>query len=244
MSYTLKLTALLICTTRMVLAHTHTASFGTTTPPELCLPTEACISHRECTFGSIKVYEQVRAALYSVTGFSTACENQCTCIQNTENRVAALLEEASNPANQYLYGNNSVCNDPKIHAAMTYITANFECESVFREAQKGLFGLCGMQNGIPCMGTAHCKFQYEIDVPVPPCRQRSDPQATANYVVTILFVILCLLWTAIPIDVEMYGDGSSYGYKPLPQTTDYGFMPRRSKRLMAKGNTRDVLAAM
>jgi hypothetical protein len=167
---------------------------------EDCAPTPACQKHRECTFGTVDTYEVVRNALFSATGRSLACADACECIPTASNRVQSLRDEAA--ADPALYANNTVCNNPKLHAAMVYITGGYACETVFAEAQVPLFQLCGIMNGgngEPCQNK--CNFQYEIDVPVPPCQQRAGPQATANYVVTGLMTALAILWMWVPMDV-------------------------------------------
>jgi hypothetical protein len=61
----------------------------------LCPATEVCEAGRLCEFGRDSVYVAVRNAAYSVTGYSTACVDECSCDAAPDNRVARLLREAA-----------------------------------------------------------------------------------------------------------------------------------------------------
>lgn len=158
-----------------------------------CGPTTECDVNRICTFGSLETYDLVRARLFDYTGYPLSCINACSCTQNPSNRVQAMIDAAA--INNSLYSNNEICSDPALHAAMVFITENLPCETIFAEARAPLFGLCGTQNGAPCMGK--CTEQYQIDVPGRPCDQRESADSAMSYYTTAALFLgaLFFLWS-------------------------------------------------
>jgi hypothetical protein len=172
--------------------HSYISNIASANPAAECGATPACISHRECTFGTTKTYDVVRQTLFEATGYSLACINQCNCTRNPVNPVQTMTDRAV--ADPTLWSNNVICNNAAIHAAMIYITANFECESVFAEAQVPLFGLCGYINDSPCRG--HCSTQFDINTALPACETRKGVDNVEWGTIIVLSILGLIIWTS------------------------------------------------
>jgi hypothetical protein len=162
-----------------------------------CLPDEACVANRICGFGTEKNYEIARNDLFVATGRPLSCINKCSCNASSVNAISRMLAQAAaNDAagsNTTLYGNNEICNNPVMKAAMYFYTSGFECESIFVEAQSDLIRLCGFQNGRPCYGK--CTEHYQIDSPPPPCESKVGIDKTTMYLIGLYVFIATSMWT-------------------------------------------------
>lgn len=183
-------------------AHSYSSSaIGYSTANDLtaCAPDAGCIKNRLCSFGTEENYKIARAALFEATGRAKTCYDKCECSPNPTNQVATILISAQN--DQYIYGNNTVCNSHVLQAAMYYPTAGFTCEEVFAEAQGDLIRLCGVQNGRSCLGK--CVDYYQIDKPKPLCEQHVGIQEQSLFIVLAYFLFCCTVasWTS---GIEIY----------------------------------------
>lgn len=179
----------------VVSAHSYSSSpigwSGSATPLSECAPDAGCIGNRVCGFGTEENYKIARAALFQATGRSTTCYDQCTCSPNPSNQVDTILVQAQK--DQYIYGNNTVCNSHVLQAAMYYHTAGFTCETVFLQAQSDLIRLCGVQNGRSCLGK--CTEQYQIDTPPPMCEEHVGIDEHSLYAILGYIVLAGVLWS-------------------------------------------------
>ncbi len=178
-------------------AHSYSSSSigsGYSSTNEACAPDAGCIKNRICSFGSEENYKIARAALYKATGRPTTCNDQCSCTPSPTNEITTLLVRAQ--ADQYIYGNNSVCNSHVLQAAMYYHTGGFACEKIFAEAQVDLIRLCGVQNGRSCYGK--CTAQYQIDTPPPMCEEHTGIDENSMYAIFAYIILGCVLgsWTS------------------------------------------------
>jgi len=163
-----------------------------------CSSDAACEANRECGFGTIDNYKIARKALFEATGRSiTTCNNTCTCTPANVSVISKLLNEAeeldSSGSNIILYGNNVVCNDSVMKAAMYYYTSGLPCEKVYSEAQSELIQLCGVQNGRSCYGK--CTEHYQIDSPPPPCENKVGVDKLTMYLIGLYVFVTASLWS-------------------------------------------------
>lgn len=211
----------------VVVSHGYTATFEGGTGGAgtgQCLPSGACESNRECTFGTLSTYAVVRDAVFEATGYPLTCIDACSCTPSPTSRVSTLLSRAS--SDPTIYNNNSVCSNGVLMAGMRYITANYACDRVFSEAQVPLFQLCGTTpSGSPCAG--RCTSQYEISVPLPACKQRAGPQFDANFVVGLMVCTLGVLWARTPGSLDVV-------FGAMPRVAEVATKPSEMKtaRLM------------
>lgn len=159
--------------------------------PGNCAPDGACLANRKCTFGSEANYKVARDVLFEITGRSLSCVDKCSCSANPRNQVNTLLDSAV--LDPTIYGNNSICTNEVVKAAMYFHTAGYKCETVFAEAQIGLFRLCGFQDGRNCLGK--CDVQYKIDTPLPPCEERQGVDDTSLFIIGGYIFLSAMLWT-------------------------------------------------
>ena len=165
-----------------------------------CSPDDACIQNRECAFGTTDNYNIARNDLFEVTGYPLSCENQCSCTPSAHNEVSTQLQIAMNVSNWY---NIALCKNPALQQAMYFHTSGYDCENVFRAAQREFIKLCGMQNGLSCQG--HCTELYQIDTPVPLCEQNKDLSDSTMYAIFGYILLGCTLWTwTSGIDINEY----------------------------------------
>ena len=146
---------------------------------------------------TIENYNIARNALFEATGRPHSCINKCSCTPSHVNAISKLLQEAeeldASGSNKTLYGNNPICNDPVMKAAMYYYTSGFSCESVYVEAQSELIRLCGVQNGRLCYGK--CSQHYQIDSPPPPCENKVGVDKLTMYLIGLYIFVTASLWS-------------------------------------------------
>lgn len=140
-------------------------------------PSVHCLSHRECSFGNLSVYNEISTYINNLTGCDVCWNNcgSCGCNSNSSVNVAISARQYCNQS--------AICKDIQVELAINYIVGNYEEYEVnFLRAQTKLIELCGRMGDVCCDG--ECTTGLQLSQPDPMCTQQQsiDPSPMRHWV--------------------------------------------------------------
>jgi len=151
-------------------------------------PSDQCLEHRKCAFGSEDTYANALKTVLNLTG----CDN-CLNICSPCNCSFADSEIDTDIQAGLFCEKSSFCDNQNVIYMMNYLVNNFNlCEQNVIRVQSYLIQLCGRVNDQCCNG--RCSEQSQITVPDSMCDQDKGPPAFIRWVLTGYIMFAIMLW--------------------------------------------------
>lgn len=165
---------------------------------ELCSPDTTCNDNRVCEFGSLESYDVVRDYVFAVSGCSTSCINECTCVCNTSGIVFDELNQLPYPP---YCSRSEICNNALVQRAMNYDTGGYACEAVFAIAMRSIYQLCAQIDNTCADGACSNPLCSSSKAPV--CEQATGVPLEIQLLI-VLYVIASLAAWQLSMSATVY----------------------------------------